>query len=145
MRRNNGGPGGISADWFNNNFGNLTVGYRFWGIPGAVGVQFYSNNVGAIRNMVDSSRATGQGVIGLDLGYDDQNGPMLARNITVTGFDTGYPHGGIGQQSDAGKHYDQHCPNVVGIRNDGQCVVDSDADLYRRRHGDREQWFPDHH
>ena len=64
-----------SADWFHNYVENLTfdVGSRN---PGAVGLQFYSNNTGAVRDCRFVA-GDGSGVVGLDLAHRDMNGPLL--------------------------------------------------------------------
>ncbi len=81
-----------SADWFHNYIQNLTfnVGREN---PGAVGLQFYSNNMGAVRDVAIISE-DGQGAIGLDLGHRDMNGPLLVRNVVVRGFQVGVQTGG---------------------------------------------------
>jgi len=76
-----------SADWFNNFVENLTFsGGR--GNPGAVGLQFYSNNMGAVRDVLITSD-DGLGSTGLDLAHRDMNGPILVKNVVVRGFGTG--------------------------------------------------------
>lgn len=76
-----------SADWFHNYIENITFDTGAKN-PGAIGLQFYSNNSGAIRNCrfiaEDSS-----GAIGIDLGDRDMNGPLLVKNCEVIGFDRG--------------------------------------------------------
>ncbi len=76
-----------SADWFHNYVENLTfdVGNNN---PAAIALQFYSNNSGAVRNCRFVA-AEGSGLIGLDLGHRDMNGPLLVRNCEVIGFDRG--------------------------------------------------------
>jgi hypothetical protein len=76
-----------SADWFHNYVENLTfdVGDNN---PGAIGLQFYSNNSGAVRNCRFLAGAS-SGLIGLDLGHRDMNGPLLVRNCEVDGYDRG--------------------------------------------------------
>ncbi len=73
-----------SADWFHNYVQDITfdVGNNN---PGAIGLQFYSNNSGAVRNcrFIASENS---GTIGLDLGHRDMNGPLLVRNCEVKGF-----------------------------------------------------------
>lgn len=58
------------------------------GNPGAIGCQFYANNQGSIEDVRIVS-GDGGGPIGLDLGFDNDQGPMLARGIEVVGFDYG--------------------------------------------------------
>ncbi len=82
------GCGGFgSADWFHNYVEGLTfdVGRSN---AGAIGLQFYSNNTGAVRNVAIVSQ-DGLGRIGLDLGHRDMNGPLLVRNVEVRGFQVG--------------------------------------------------------
>ncbi|MFZ4506770.1 MAG: glycosyl hydrolase family 28-related protein [Fimbriimonas sp.] len=80
-----------SADWFANSVENLTfrVGPNN---PGAIGLRFYSNNTGVIRNVAIESE-DGKGVIGLDLGYNDMNGPLLVQRTSVKGFRLGIASG----------------------------------------------------
>uniref|UniRef100_B8HVJ3 Rhamnogalacturonase A/B/Epimerase-like pectate lyase domain-containing protein n=1 Tax=Cyanothece sp. (strain PCC 7425 / ATCC 29141) TaxID=395961 RepID=B8HVJ3_CYAP4 len=75
-----------SADWFHNYVQDLTfdVGRSN---PSAIGLQFYSNNTGAVRNVAILSQ-DGQGRTGLDL-YRDMNGPLLVQNLLVRGFEVG--------------------------------------------------------
>ncbi len=76
-----------SADWFHNYVENITfeIGEDN---AGAIGLQFYSNNSGAVRNC--RFVATGNnGLIGLDLSHRDMNGPLLVRNCEVIGFERG--------------------------------------------------------
>lgn len=56
--------------------------------PGAIGLQFYSNNSGAVRNC-RLIAADGSGLVGLDLGHRDMNGPLLVRNGEIVGFQRG--------------------------------------------------------
>lgn len=76
-----------SADWFHNYVENLTfdVGSRN---PGSVGLQFYSNNTGAVRDCRFVA-GDGSGAVGLDLAHRDMNGPLLVKNCEVVGFARG--------------------------------------------------------
>lgn len=76
-----------SADWFHNYVQDLTfdVGRNN---GGAIGLQFYSNNSGAVRDCRFVA-GDGSGLIGLDLGHRDMNGPLLVRNCEVQGFQRG--------------------------------------------------------
>lgn len=56
--------------------------------PGAIGLQFNASNQGTIRNVAIRA-AEGSGAIGLDLGFTDEIGPLLVRDLSVEGFDTG--------------------------------------------------------
>jgi len=80
------GGGFGSADWFHNYIQGMTFDVGK-GNPGAIGLNFYSNNSGAIRDVQIISQ-DGAGAIGLDLG-NDMNGPLLVRNIIVRGFTVG--------------------------------------------------------
>lgn len=66
---------------------NLTM-HTGRGNSGAIGIQFYANNQGSIEDVRVQS-GDGSGAIGLDLGFSDDQGPMLARGIRVEGFDVG--------------------------------------------------------
>lgn len=67
---------------------NLTVDVGS-GNPGAVGLRFMTNNVGAMERVtIRSSDPAGAGAIGLDL-RQSQNGPGLIKHVTVRGFDMG--------------------------------------------------------
>jgi len=76
-----------SADWFHNHVEGLTFDIGTDN-PGAIGLQFYSNNYGAVRQcrFIDS---TGVGLVGLDLGHRDMNGPLLIKDCEVVGFRRG--------------------------------------------------------
>ncbi len=76
-----------SADWFHNHVQGLTFNVGK-GNPGATGLQFYSNNYGAVRNCEIVSE-DGRGAVGLDLGHRDMNGPLLVRRVGVKGFRRG--------------------------------------------------------
>ncbi|MHB8863662.1 MAG: glycosyl hydrolase family 28-related protein [Pirellulaceae bacterium] len=76
-----------SADWFHNYVQDITFDVGEMN-PGAIGLQFYSNNSGAIRNCRFLA-GEGSGLIGLDLGHRDMNGPLLVRNCEVVGFRRG--------------------------------------------------------
>jgi len=56
--------------------------------PGAIGMQFIANNAGGVFDVKIIS-GDGQGKIGLDLGYTDEQGPCLIKNVSVSGFNIG--------------------------------------------------------
>jgi hypothetical protein len=58
------------------------------GNPQAIAMQFNASNQGTIRN-VTLRAARDAGLIGLDMGFTDEIGPLLVRNLTVEGFETG--------------------------------------------------------
>jgi hypothetical protein len=80
-----------TADWFHNSVTDLSI-HTGIGNPGAKGLEFFSNNTGVVRNVKITS-GDGQGVIGLELGHQDKNGPLLVKNLTVLGFKTGVRSG----------------------------------------------------
>jgi len=106
-----------SADWFHNYVEQLTFDVGK-GNPGAVALQFYSNNSGAVRDCRFVA-AEGSGHTGLDLGHRDMNGPLLVRNCEVLGFDCGVScaHAVNGQIFE---HLRLSGQRTVGFRNQGQ-------------------------
>lgn len=79
--------GEAPAQRFRNAIRNLTVSTGHQN-PGAIGIQFIANNQGELRDVTITSE-DGQGVIGLDLSYTDEIGPMLVSHLSVSGFDYG--------------------------------------------------------
>ncbi len=73
----------MNADFFDRTIVNLTIdaGKN----PGAVGIKFYSNNTGLMQNVL----MRGNGACGIDLGFNDQNGPCLVQDVEVEGFAIG--------------------------------------------------------
>ena len=57
------------------------------GNPGAIGIDYLANNIGAIRNVTVTAPA-GSGAVGLAL-TRKWPGPALIRNLSIHGFDTG--------------------------------------------------------
>lgn len=79
-------PPGESADRFQNAIYNLTFDVGS-GNPMADGLWFISNNQGGLRQVTIRSASNQEGV-GLSLA-DGLNGPMLAKDITIEGFQIG--------------------------------------------------------
>jgi hypothetical protein len=77
--------GPISADQFFRKLKHFTVDTG--NNPGAIGVRMYSNNEGILQHV--RLKGNGAGKVGIDLGWMDQNGPMLVRDCIVDGFDVG--------------------------------------------------------
>jgi len=75
------------AQRFRNAVRDLTVEIGA-GNPQAVALQFNASNQGTIRN-VTLRAAKDSGLIGLDMGFTDEIGPLLVRRLTVEGFETG--------------------------------------------------------
>ncbi len=78
--------GKAPAQRFRNGIRDLTVDIGK-GNAKATGIQYIANNQGSLRNVRVVS-AEG-GYIGLDLGFSDEQGPCLIKNVTVEGFATG--------------------------------------------------------
>jgi hypothetical protein len=76
-----------SADWFHNYIQNVTFNTGK-GNPGAIGLQFFSNNTGAVRDCLILTE-DGDGLTGLDLAHSDMNGPLFVQRVEVRGFRTG--------------------------------------------------------
>jgi hypothetical protein len=110
---------GVHADWFNNNVSELTI-HTGQGNPGAIGLQFFSNNVGSLRDVRIQS-GDGQGVIGLDLGYADQNGPCFIKGVFIDGFATGVKTSGM-VNSQTLEQITIENASQVGWENVGQCL-----------------------
>ena len=108
-----------SADYFANSVRNLTIDTGLMN-PGAIGLQFYSNNMGCVRDVTIQS-GDGYGKIGLDLGYNDMNGPMLIKNVKVVGYDVGV-QSGFGVNSQTMEHVLIQNQNQFGVVNGGQCL-----------------------
>lgn len=108
-----------SADWFHNYVENLTfdTGSRN---PGAIGLQFYSNNTGAVRDCRFVAAAD-SGLAGLDLGHRDMNGPLLVMNCEVTGFERGVCAAGA-VNSQTFENLTLRGQRQCGLRNEGQTI-----------------------
>ena len=108
-----------SADWFHNYVENLTfdVGAQN---PGAIALQFYSNNSGAVRDCRFLA-GEGSGVVGLDLGHRDMNGPLLVRNCEVIGFQTGIACARA-VNSQTFENITLRGQRRIGFRNEGQAI-----------------------
>ncbi len=109
--------GAAPAQRFANEIHNLTVDTGTQN-PGASGVQFMANNQGGIYD-VNIISGDGQGKAGLDLGYTDEQGPMLAKNVSVLGFDYGVSSA-TGVASWTGENLTVRFPNKAGLKNSGQ-------------------------
>lgn len=108
-----------SADWFHNYVEHLTFDVGA-GNPGAIGLQFYSNNSGAVRNCRFVA-SNGSGVVGLDLAHRDMNGPFLVRNCEVIGFRRGVSTG-HSVNSQTFEHLSLRGQTEFGFDNAGQTI-----------------------
>ena len=79
--------GEAPAQRFRNAIRNLTVDTGRSN-SGAIAIQFIANNQGAIRNVTMRS-PDGQGMVGLDMSFADEIGPLLVKNVKVDGFNIG--------------------------------------------------------
>jgi hypothetical protein len=79
---------GNTANAFRNYLRDVTIDVGN-GNPGAIGLQFQSNNTGRIENVTVRSIGPGRrGKVGFDVAFEFP-GPFLAKNLTIEGFDTG--------------------------------------------------------
>ena len=108
-----------SADWFHNYVENLTFDVGA-GNPGAVGLQFYSNNTGAVRDCRFVA-AKGSGAVGLDLAHRDMNGPLLVKNCEVSGFARGIATAGA-VNSQTFENITLRGQTKFGFTNEGQSI-----------------------
>ncbi len=108
-----------SADWFHNYVENLTFDVGA-GNPGAVALQFYSNNSGAVRDCRFVACA-GSGHTGLDLAHRDMNGPLLVRNCEVIGFRRGIATARA-VNGQVFEHIILRGQTEVGFANEGQAI-----------------------
>ncbi|MDX1947715.1 MAG: glycosyl hydrolase family 28-related protein [Pirellulaceae bacterium] len=90
------------------------------GNPGAKALEFHSNNIGRLENVVLRS-GDGTGVLGLDLTHHDV-GPALVKRVTVEGFDLG---AAIRYQeySMTLEHVTLRGQRVAGLRNQGNILA----------------------
>jgi len=79
--------GAAPAQGFANRLSHLTVDSGKAN-PGCAAVQYNSSNQGMISQVTIIS-GDGRGVIGLDMGYTNEVGPQLVKDVLVQGFDTG--------------------------------------------------------
>ncbi len=108
-----------SADWFHNYVQDLTfdVGENN---AGAIGLQFYSNNSGAVRNCRFLA-GPGSGLVGLDFGHRDMNGPLLVSNCEVVGFQRGISTSRA-VNGQTFEHITLRGQTQFGITNEGQAI-----------------------
>lgn len=107
------------AQRFSNGIRNLTVNTGI-GNPGAIGTQFIANNQGGMDRVLIKS-GDGNGIYGLDLGYTDEQGPCLIKNLEVQGFNVGvrtkFGADGVVLYNILVRDQKQY-----GVQNDGQCL-----------------------
>ncbi len=108
-----------SADWFHNHVENLTFDVGADN-AGAVALQFYSNNLGAVRDCRFVA-AVGSGATGLDLAHRDMNGPLLVSRCEVIGFRRGIATGHA-VNSQTFEHLTLRGQRELGFHNEGQHI-----------------------
>ncbi len=108
-----------SADWFHNHVHDLTFDVGR-GNPGAIGLQFYSNNTGSVRRCRFLAAAE-SGSVGLDLAHRDMNGPLLIQDVEVVGFRRGINSGGA-VNSQTLERITLRGQSQVGFENSGQAI-----------------------
>ncbi|MCG8386202.1 MAG: glycoside hydrolase family 55 protein [Cytophagales bacterium] len=107
------------ANRFRNGIYNLTLNTGS-GNPGATGVRYFANNQGSINNVLIKS-GDGEGNIGLDLGFSNDNGTLLAKDVTILGFDTGIRTAGVVNSATL-QNIKLHNQKVQAFFNDNQLV-----------------------
>ncbi len=106
----------MNADFFDRTVANLTIDTG--DNPGAVGIKYYSNNTGLLRRVV----VRGNGACGIDLGFNDQNGPHLIQDVAVEGFATGIRTGHILNSQTLSRVAIRNC-REVGLHHRGQVLA----------------------
>lgn len=107
--------GSASNNAFMNELSNLTVEIGAQN-PGAIAVQFHSNNVGAIRDVtIRSLGSNGEGLTGLRM-VIPPNGMSYIKDVRIEGFDTGIETGHF-HAALVFEHIELVGQNVVGILN----------------------------
>lgn len=119
--------GTAPAQRFRNAIRNLTVSTGN-GNPGAIGIQFIANNQGAVRNVTIRS-GDGQGIVGLDMSYTNEVGPLLVKNIKVYGFNIGIKTANK-VNSQTFEHITLHNQKEYGLANYGQVISIRDLQSY---------------
>jgi hypothetical protein len=113
--------GKAPAQRFRNGLRDLTIDTGR-GNPHAIGAQFVANNQGGIRNVTFRTGGPDErAMIGLDLGYTDEQGPCLMRDVTIIGFDIGVSTSHA-VNSITFERLNLRNQRVVGFNNNGQCV-----------------------
>ncbi len=97
------------------------------GNPGAIGIDYLANNIGAIRNVTVTAPA-GSGAVGLAL-TRKWPGPALIQNLTVQGFDVGIS----AAQTEYGLTFDHiHLTGqrTAALRNDQNSLTLNDLNIH---------------
>lgn len=105
---------------FRNAIRNLTVDTGK-GNHGAIGIRFNASNQGQM-NAVAIRSGDSSGIIGLDMGYTGDVGPLLVRDLQVTGFDIGI-YTAYATAFQALEHITLRNQRLYGWVNDGQTIA----------------------
>jgi hypothetical protein len=108
-----------SADFFMRNIRNITI--NTGNNAGAIGIRYFSNNTGSLRNV----RIVGNGAVGLDLGWLDNNGPCYVADVEIDGFDIGINSDFIVHSQTLSRITIKNC-RTYGIRHDEQVLTIED-------------------
>lgn len=111
--------GPAPAQRFGNSIRNLTVDTGR-GNPGAIGIQFNASNQGSLRQ-VTIQTGDNQGLIGLDMNFTDEIGPLLVKNVTVKGFQHGI-RTGFTVNSQTFEKITLQNQRIYGFYNTGQVI-----------------------
>ena len=90
------------------------------GNPGAIGIDYISNNRGAIKDVIVKS-ADGEGKVGIDM-TREWPGPSLLKNVTIEGFDYGIRVGRV-EFSLTLEHIQLKNQNIAGILNQQNTIA----------------------
>ncbi len=90
------------------------------GNTGAIGARFMANNEGGMFDVKIIS-GDGTGIIGLDLSYVNENGPLLIKNVVVEGYNYGIKSQAQ-QNSQTFEHITLKNQKVCGFYNAGQVI-----------------------
>jgi len=90
------------------------------GNAGAIGARFMANNQGGVFDVKIIS-GDGNGAIGLDLSYVNENGPLLVKNLEVDGFNYGIKCNG-GQNSQTFEHIVLKNQKKFGLHSQSQVI-----------------------
>jgi len=88
--------------------------------PGAIGIRFNSAVQGTIKNVKIAS-GDSAGVIGIDLGFTENIGPLLLKSVEINGFDVGIYTAGT-TNSLTLEHVNLGGQKKYGIDNDNQML-----------------------
>ena len=90
------------------------------GNAGAIGARFMANNQGGVFDVKIVS-GDGNGIVGLDLSYVDENGPLLVKNLEVDGFNYGIKCY-AGQNSQTFEHIILKNQKICGLYSQSQVI-----------------------